>query len=99
MAWEIQYRETAASQLRKLDEQVAQRILDDMERRVASLGDPRAVGKGLRGPLAGFWWYRSGDCRVACELQNQGALVLVVWIGNRRDVLARLGLTERRQTR
>lgn len=86
MAWAIQYTETATSQLRKLDRQVAQRILDYLERRVASLGDPRAVGKALSGPLDGFWCYRVGDCRVICDLQDHGALVLVVRIGNRRDV-------------
>lgn len=86
MAWAIQYTETATSQLRKLDRQVAQRILDYMEGRVEGLGDPRAVGKALRGPLGGFWCYRVGGCRVICELQDHGALVLVVRVGNRRDV-------------
>ena len=86
MAWTIQYTETATSQLRKLDRQVAQRILDYMDERVASLGNPRDAGKGLSGPLGGFWCYRVGDCRVICEIQDHGALVLVVRIGNRRDV-------------
>ena len=86
MAWAIQYTETATSQLRKLDRQMAQRILDHMDERVASLGDPRAAGKALRGPLGGLWCYRVGDCRVICEIRDHGALVLVVRIGNRRDV-------------
>ena len=86
MAWTIQYTETATSQLRKLDRQVAQRILDYMDGRVASLGNPRDVGKALSGPLGGFWGYRVGDCRVSCEIQDHGALVLVVRIGNRRGV-------------
>ena len=86
MAWTIQYTETATSQLRKLDRQVAQRILDYMDGRVASLGNPRDDGKALSGPLGGFWCYRVVDCRVICEIQDHGALVLVVRIGNRRDV-------------
>ena len=86
MAWTIQYTETATSQLRKLDRQVAQRILDYMDGRVASLGNPSDAGKGLSGPLGGFWCYRVGDCRVICEIQDHGALVLFVRIGNRRDV-------------
>ena len=86
MAWASQYTETATSQLRKLDRQVAQRILDYMEGRVASLGDPRAIGKALRGPLGGLWCDRVGDCRIICELQGHAALVLVVRIGNQREV-------------
>ena len=86
MAWAIQYTETAASELRKLDRQMAQRVLDYMEERIASLGDPRAAGKALRGPLGGFWCYRVADCRVVCEVQDHGALVLVLRNVNRRDV-------------
>ena len=86
MAWAIQYTETAKSQLRKLDRQVAERILDCMERRVAGLTDPRVVGKVLSGPLGGLWCYLVGDCRVICELRDRELLVLVVRIGNRRDV-------------
>ena len=86
MAWAIQYTETATSQLRKLDRQVALRILDYMEGRVASLGDPRAAGKALSGPLGAFRCYRVDDCRVICEIQDHGAVVLVLRIGNRRDV-------------
>ena len=86
MAWTIQYTETATSQLRKLDRQVAQRILDYMDGRVASLGNPRDIGKALRGPLGGFWRYRVDDYRVICEMQDHGALVLVVRIGSRPDV-------------
>ena len=86
MVWAIQYTATATSQLRKLDRQMAQRVLDHMEERVASLGDPRAAGKPLRGRLGGFWSYRVGDCGVVCEIQDDGALVLVLRIGDRRDV-------------
>lgn len=65
---------------------MTQRILDHMEGRVASLGDPRAAGSALRGLLGGLWCYHVGDCRVICEIQDRSALVLVVRIGNRRDV-------------
>jgi len=86
LAWTIRCTETATSQLRKLDRQVAQRILDYMEGCLASLGNARDDGKAPRGPLGGFWCYRVGDCRVICEIQDHGALVLGVRIGSRRDV-------------
>lgn len=86
MAWAIEYTATAKSQLRKLDRQAARRIVDFMDSRVAGLDDPRSTGKALVGALGGLWRYRIGDYRVICEIQNRVLRVLVVGIGNRRDV-------------
>nr|WP_237573887.1 type II toxin-antitoxin system RelE/ParE family toxin [Burkholderia sp. b14] len=52
----------------------------------ASLEDPRSIGKILTGPLGSFWRYRVGDYRVICKIQNSALCVLVVQIGNRREV-------------
>lgn len=86
MAWTIEYTATAGAQLRKLDGQAARRILDYMEERVAPADDPRRTGKLLTGPLGGLWRYRVGDCRVVCDIRDAAVRVLVVRIGNRRDV-------------
>ncbi|WP_338927587.1 type II toxin-antitoxin system RelE/ParE family toxin (plasmid) [Mycetohabitans endofungorum] len=86
MAWTIDYTETAKGQLRKLDKPVARRIVDFMDTRVASLEDPRSIGKVLTGPLGSFWRYRVGDYRVICKIQDSALCVLVVQIGNRREV-------------
>ena len=86
MAWTIEYAATAKSQLRKLDRQAARRIVEYLESRVAGLDDPRSIGKALVGPLGGLWRYRVGSCRVICDVQDRVLRVLVVRIGNRRDV-------------
>ncbi len=86
MAWTIEYAETAKGQLRKFDMQMARRIVDFMDERVASLEDPRSTGKALAGPLGGFWRYRIGDCRVICDIQDGALRVLVVQVGNRREI-------------
>lgn len=86
MAWTIDYTETAKGQLRKLDRPMARRILDFMDERVAGQENPRNTGKALTGPLGGLWRYRVGDCRVICEIQDGALRVLVVQVGNRRDV-------------
>ena len=86
MSWTIHYTETARTQLRKLDRQMARRILEYMEGRVAKRADPRTIGKPLMGPLGGLWRYRVGDCRVICEVQDAVLCVLVVRVGNRREV-------------
>jgi mRNA interferase RelE/StbE len=70
LTWTIEYTRSAESQLRKLDKQVARRILDDMDDRVALNDDPRNMGKRLTGPLGDLWRYRIGDCRVICEIRD-----------------------------
>lgn len=86
MAWTIDYTQTALNQLRKLDKQSARRILDFMDERVAQRDDPRSTGKALTGSLGGLWRYRVGDFRVICEIQDGELRVLVVELGNRREV-------------
>ena len=70
MAWTVEYTDTAKGQLRKLDKQVARRIVDFMDERIAPLEDPRSTGKALTGPLGAFWRYRVGDCRVICDIRT-----------------------------
>ena len=86
MAWTIDYADTAKGQLRKLDKQTARRIVDYMDERISELDNPRSTGKALTGPLGGLWRYRVGDFRVICEIQDGELRVLVVELGNRREV-------------
>ena len=86
MAWTIDYANTAKRQLRKLDKQTARRIVDFMDKRIAGLENPRSTGKALTGLLGNFWRYRVGDCRVICDIQDDTLRVLVVQVGNRREI-------------
>jgi mRNA interferase RelE/StbE len=86
LAWRIEYTQTARNQLRKLDRQIARRILDYMDERVASRANPRSLGKPLSGPLGELWRYRVADYRVICDIQDNALRVLVIQIGNRREV-------------
>lgn len=86
MAWAIEYAELARDQLKKLDKQHARRILDFMDKRIAPLGDPRSTGKALRGPMGEFWRYRVGDFRIICQIRDKALVVLVVRIGDRKEV-------------
>lgn len=86
MVWTIDYTETAQKQLRKFDKQIARRILDFLDERVAPTQDPRAMGKALTGPLGSFWRYRVAEYRIVCDIQDGRLQVLVVQIGNRREV-------------
>lgn len=86
MAWTIKYAETARKQLRKLDKSDARRIAGFMDERVALSDDPRRMGKALKGPLGDLWRYRVGDFRVICDIQDGVLVVLVLQIGNRREI-------------
>ncbi|HVC46925.1 MAG TPA: type II toxin-antitoxin system RelE/ParE family toxin [Terracidiphilus sp.] len=86
MAWTIEYAETAKKQLRKIDKPAARRILDFLDERVARGNDPRALGKALKGRLGDLWCYRVGDYRVICDIQDKLLAVLVLQVGNRREV-------------
>ena len=87
MVWIIKYTESSSKQLKKLDKQTALRVLDFMDERVAVLADPRSLGKNLKGPKMGeYWRYRVGDIRVICNIVDGQMTVLVIEIGNRREV-------------
>lgn len=90
MAWRVELADSAAKQLRKLDPQIAKRILTFLYDRVAKLDDPRSIGEALRGKEFGdFWKYRVGDWRIIADLDDGVLLVTVVRIGNRREVYRR----------
>jgi mRNA interferase RelE/StbE len=87
LVWIIKYTETSSKQLKKLDRQTSLRVLDYMDERVALLADPRTLGKNLKGPKMGeYWRYRVGDVRVICNILDGQMTVLVIEIGNRREV-------------
>lgn len=86
MAWTIDYTGTAKTQLRKFDKQAAKLILDFMDERIAGRDDPRSTGKAVIGPLGGLLRYRVRDFRVICDIQDGALRILVVQLGNRREV-------------
>jgi len=86
LSWTIEYTRTAETQLRKLDKQVARRILDYLDDNIASLENPRTRGKALSGPLGELWRYRIGDYRVICEIQDNAMRILVVEAGHRKQI-------------
>ncbi|AMC35395.1 MULTISPECIES: type II toxin-antitoxin system RelE/ParE family toxin [Betaproteobacteria] len=87
MAWLIKLDEEAQKDLAKLDKQVARRITAFLRERVATLEDPRSIGEALKGSKLGeFWKYRVGDYRLISSIEDGALRILVVKIGNRREV-------------
>ena len=87
MVWAIEFDVAAKKELAKLDRQVAQRLLDFLTQRVIGLNDPRSVGQALKGSKLGeFWKYRVGDFRIIANIQDQKMIILVLRVGNRREI-------------
>ncbi len=87
MAWRVEFDPAAERELGKLDQQSARRILAFLHGRVAVLEDPRSIGEALKGAkLGSFWKYRVGDYRVIANIEDQAVRILVVRVGNRREV-------------
>ena len=87
MVWRIEFDDGAKKDLAKLDKQIARRITAFLRERVAPLDDPRSIGEALQGSRLGdFWKYRVGDYRIVSSIEDGLLRVLVVKIGNRRDV-------------
>lgn len=87
MAWRVEFDRAAERELAALDPQVARRIVVFLRGRMSQLEDVRSVGEALKGSRLGeFWKYRVGDYRVIAKIEDQVMRILVVRIGNRREV-------------
>lgn len=87
MAWIIEIDPAAEKELDKLDPQQARRILKFLFDRVAHLDNPRSIGEALKGSrFDTLWKYRVGDYRIITSLEDDVARILVVRIGDRKEV-------------
>lgn len=87
MVWRIEITDQARKDLAGLGAVEAQRIARFLRDRVASVDDPRLLGKPLQGSqFEGVWRYRVGDYRILVEIQDQQVTVLVIAIAHRSDV-------------
>jgi len=86
MAWNIKIKPVADKELSKLDHQIAKRILKYLHTRIAPLENPRSIGEALSGPLGDYWKYRVGNFRIICDIQDNMITILVLAIGDRKQV-------------
>ena len=87
MAWKVEFSSQALKNLDQFDPQTVRRILSFLQQRVAMLDDPRSLGESLKGSRLGeFWKYRVGDYRIISSIEDGALRILVVKVGNRREV-------------
>ena len=85
--WTIEFAESAATQLRKLDRPVARRIIAFLQERVSTAADPRSLGEALKGDVLGrYSKYRVGDYRLIAEIRDLEIRIVVVRLGHRSVV-------------
>ena len=86
MAWAIRFTASAAKALRKLDPEVQRRV----RAALATLREQPERGKPLQLTLKGLRSWRSGDFRIVYRVDEGRIEILVIAIGHRREVYARL---------
>jgi len=86
MAWKVELAPAAEKELSRLDKQVAVRILKFLNDRLAKADNPRSLGQSLKGRFEEFWKYRVGDYRLICSIADNVLTVIVIKIGNRKEV-------------
>jgi mRNA interferase RelE/StbE len=87
MKWSINLDPRAARELERLDPQIVRRINRFIFQRIVFLEDPRSIGEALKGKEFGeLWKYRVGDYRIIAKIEDKLVRILVVRIGNRREV-------------
>jgi mRNA interferase RelE/StbE len=84
--WTIEITRSAEKQIKKLDHQAQASIVRFLRERVQPAENPRQWGKPLQGDKGGLWRYRVGDYRLICDIQDEKVTVLVLIVGNRKDV-------------
>jgi mRNA interferase RelE/StbE len=90
MAWRVRFDRAAERELDALDPQIARRILLFLNERLATSENPRRLGEALKGAKLGeLWKYRVGDFRIMASIEDRTVTILVVRIGNRKDVYRR----------
>ena len=90
LVWQIELAEAAKKEFSKLDPQVARRVTQFLRSRLQTQKNPRSLGQALKGSELGeFWKYRIGDIRIIASIEDHRLVILVVRIGNRREVYKR----------
>lgn len=84
--WRVEWDDRARKELRKLDKQLQEDVLDYLKSRIATNENPRRFGKPLSFDKHGLWRYRVQNARIICQLHDGGLLVLVLRVGYRKDI-------------
>jgi mRNA interferase RelE/StbE len=87
MGWKVRLSDRARKDLKKLDRQVATRVVRFFHEKIEGGTDPRSIGAPLTGSKLGeFWKYRIEDWRAVCSIQDDIVMVFVLAVRHRNQV-------------
>lgn len=82
----IRFEVRAHKDMRRLAPQDRARVTQYLRKRVLAQEHPGKLGSPLMGTLSEFWRYRVGDMRVICRIDDGKLIVLVINVGDRREI-------------
>jgi mRNA interferase RelE/StbE len=86
MIWTIEFTSKARKDIARLTVRDQRRIADFLTLRVAAHENPRMLAKRLVGAKDERWRFRVGDFRIIARFENAIMTILVIEIGNRREI-------------
>ena len=90
--YKVEFSPEGEKALEKLDNSVAIRIKNWLNKNLEGCENPRYKGKALTGGLAGYWRYRVGDYRIIAEIQDDKIIILVTDVEKRNDIYKKKNL-------
>ena len=82
--YKVAYLDQVEEDLKRLDKTTIKKVLVRIKNYLAV--DPKGLGKPLKGEFQGYWRYRWGDYRVIYRIAERELLILILRIGNRKEV-------------
>jgi len=86
LTWTVEWDDRARRELRRLDHKAQREILRFFRERIMTDEDPRRFGRSLRHELRGLWRYRVGPYRMACRIEDDHVVVVVLAVGHRSTI-------------
>ena len=62
------------------------RIQRQLKSAIERLAQKPDIGKRLTDELSDYWSYRTGDYRIIYQIHHKQVLVLIVTVGNRKEI-------------
>jgi mRNA interferase RelE/StbE len=86
MGYRVEILAPAEKALGKFDKQTRERAFKFLNDELPKLENPRTIGEALSGKLSEYWKYRRGSLRFVCQIKDERILILVLKIGDRKEV-------------
>jgi mRNA interferase RelE/StbE len=84
LIYNLKWHEKAIDDLRDLDRKTQKKIITRIKEYLPE--DPVGLGKPLKGMFKGAYRYRYGSCRIIYAIDQREKAIIVLRIGDRRDV-------------